>query len=434
MNFKVETFAGTLFELLESCNGHSRDDWTRLRAHHDWIVGELERTPNLLPIRKGHTFRERGRVVEVGPRSFLIADNEPLASQFELLLDRRNGLQGRFGDLLRSGTISASWKADLPSPGLRFRGIKSSFRDRGLKLAHVFDAANGLERIEALGRQMELRFFRSQSPLNVFLFPSPRVCEVTVKRGLTPTKSDLGEDPIIRRIALGYLAANLGVAVDRWDLFRCGLRELDLDPLSDWEKMAREIEFETRPKKKSSGISPIARHVVRQKGASPSASRQSSHASGVQTRWTTAAGALEPDEAIQRLRGWLADNPRAVQLDGRSIKQSNPSQWLHLRVEGFAGSKLFTSRYGPAFDGDDYNGIVNFHGDTPVDALRRFIDLFDAAESLVDMLAPSATYETRALPRQGGRIKPKFALKGFADGLEGFFMYHDQHPGKAASG
>lgn len=426
-NFKQENFTGTLLELLACCNGHLSSIGARLREHHEWLMAELSHTPNLLPIRKGHVYRERGGRVEVGSRTYLIADNEPLASQFEFLLDQERRPAGTFRELLQSGRIAASWRADVPgAAGLRFRGVGASFRQQGLKLAHVFDAADGLDQVGPLERQMEVRFLRSQSPLNVFLFPSPRVCTITVTKGPRPSEADLGEEPLVRRVALGYLVELLGMAPGRWDLFRSGISSLDLETHEDWKAMARSIELEVRPK---SGAGLQKRAI-----ASPHAvPRQGPAGAAAGARWTTPRTALDPDEAIELLRSWLADHPESAQLDGRPVRKNNPSQWLHLRIDGFEGERLFTSRYGPVFDGDDYNGVVNFHGDTPVEALRTFVDLYDDAESILDVLSPSATYETKTLPVSARTVKPKFALKGRSEGVEGFFMYHDEHAGKAVT-
>jgi hypothetical protein len=172
MNFKQEPFEGTLLDLLECCNGHLAAKGIRVREHHDWVKNELTRTPNLLPIRRGHVHRERGRRIQAGSRTYLVADNEPLASQFEFLLDQGMRPTGTLEELLTSGRMAASWKADLPDvTGLRFRSVSASFRIHGLKLAHVFDAADGLHGVMPLDRQLELRFLRSQSPLNVLGLP-----------------------------------------------------------------------------------------------------------------------------------------------------------------------------------------------------------------------------------------------------------------------
>jgi hypothetical protein len=68
---------------------------------------------------------------------------------------------------------------------------------------------------------------------------------------------------------------------------------------------------------------------------------------------------------------------------------------------------------------------VNFHGDTATVAIDRFIELIDLAEDYRDVLRPSATYETKRKPEKN-RVRPKFALQGYKDRIEGFFLYHDE--------
>lgn len=435
-NFKLERFEGTLLELIDRCNAHVATVRGRVLEHHGWLLQQLSQAPNLLPIRKGQTYRERGRVVEVGAQCYLIADNEPLASQFKYLLDEVGRPQGSFFELLQAGRISASWKSEVAAPsGLRFRGVATSFRQRGLKLAHVFDAAAGLDRVAPLERQFEFRYLRSQSPLNVFLFPGPRSASVRILEGLSPTRSDLGEDPAVRAVVMGYLADRLQLAPEEWNLFRAGLDGVDLEVVADWEQIGNTTRVEVTPGPRHALPSGSARAGLRTPIIPPAqrqgdAPRRSGHASAGEKRWNTAKDALSLEEAIVLLREWMAHAPDVTRLDGRSEKKSNPSPWLHLRIDGYEGQAVFSSRFGPVFNGEDYNGVVNFHGDASAETIRRFVELYEAAESVHDVLVPSATFETYSnLPSNVRAIRPKFALRGFSDAVEGFFLYHDQHAG-----
>lgn len=434
-NFKSEHFEGTLLELLEHCNGHADSRREQLLTHQEWLLQQLMLSPNLLPIRKGQTYRERGRTVEVEDRRYLIADNEPLASQFQFLLDPQGRPPGSFLELLQAGHVSASWKADVshPSP-LRFRGVASAFRERGLKLAHIFDAADGLNRVEPLARQFELRFLRSQSPLNVFLFPGPRAATVRVVEGFEPGCSDLGEDPTVRGVALGYLSERLGLPPEAWNLFRAGIGDIDLDVVADWERIGRttRVEVSPGPRRALHPSSPQPGHRV-----APQLRGQRHDGFAVRAsdamgagRWNTARESVALEDAVALLREWLLQKPDVTRLDERTGTGSNPKPWLHFRIDGYTGESVFTSRHGPTFDGRDYNGVVNFHGDTKVDAIRRFLDLYEAAENVQDVLIPSATHETREPATNVRVIRPKFALRACSGAVEGFFLYHDQHPGR----
>jgi hypothetical protein len=76
------------------------------------------------------------------------------------------------------------------------------------------------------------------------------------------------------------------------------------------------------------------------------------------------------------------------------------------------------------FKGRDYNGTINFHGDARIAKIREFIQLVDEADNYRDVLRPSATFEDRTLPN-GMQVKPKFALAGYEDTVQGFYLYHD---------
>lgn len=134
--------------------------------------------------------------------------------------------------------------------------------------------------------------------------------------------------------------------------------------------------------------------------------------------------AVNVAEAVEILRESRRCFPCATQLDG--MVGSNPDHWFHIKVDGYSDTDTFTSRHGPTFTGADYNGIVNFHGDTAASAIDRFIELIDESEDYRDILRPSATWETSAHKPKGRTIKPKFALLGYWDGVEGFYLYHDE--------
>jgi hypothetical protein len=132
-------------------------------------------------------------------------------------------------------------------------------------------------------------------------------------------------------------------------------------------------------------------------------------------------------EAVKLLRHWRKSFPLTTRLDGKDSKKSNPQRWLHIIVEGYSDDHAFASRYGPLFTGQQYDGVVNFHGDTTSAAIDRFIDLLDQVDDYHAILRPSATYETTTKP-QNRKVRPKFALQGYEE-IEGFFLYHDDSMG-----
>jgi hypothetical protein len=93
-------------------------------------------------------------------------------------------------------------------------------------------------------------------------------------------------------------------------------------------------------------------------------------------------------------------------------------------VDGYGEGDEFRSRDGgPLFSGRDYNGIVNFHADAKTSAIDCFIELI--ADDYHDVLRPSATHETPMRRTKPVNVKPKFALQGYEDRVEGFYLYHD---------
>lgn len=136
---------------------------------------------------------------------------------------------------------------------------------------------------------------------------------------------------------------------------------------------------------------------------------------------------LSLDDAVNRLKEWLKfiakldSNQRPVQLNGNIRGQNDSSQWLVFSVTGFE-TKPFTSEDGQTFRSEDYNGVVNFHGDAKLQALQAFVRGFERTNgNLSDFLHASATLHKKDKPS-----RPKFGLKGFTEGgVNGFYLYHD---------
>ena len=417
VNFKESHFRGTLLDLLDQGKPESARCRSIFSLAHKWLRMQLEQAGNLLPVRKFAGYPVRGALHSCGDLSFIPVDNEPLAWLYEKWL-RLELLEGSIGTAIREGTIVASWKCDQPQPlsTMRFKGVKASFRDRGLKLAHINDAGHGLSADSAFKQQISIRFLRTLSPLNVFLFPSAKCCEfrlVSSSTGWVPTRSDWAEDPELRSVALGWLANWLGQPLaDSLSDF-----SPQITPHPDWLRVAESTVVEVFPRG-SLSTNPVKTQRARRSAISH---RRDSAAACMRI---PRSKAVTLAEAVEVLRKWRTCSPGATQLDGR--EGNNPDHWIHLRIDGYSSADTLTSRHGPTFTGADYNGIVNFHGDTSADAIDRFIGLIDEAEDYRDVLRPSATWETRPARPKGSTIKPKFALQGYRDGVEGFYLYHDE--------
>jgi hypothetical protein len=181
-------------------------------------------------------------------------DNEPLADLYRRWIESSE-IPGTIGEALVSGNLVASWKCDLGTPqisSMKFKGVRARFRDMGLKLAHLVDAAKGGLPETNFADQLTIRYLRSLSPLNVFLFPSARCCEFRLLSGekqWKPTSSDWSEDIELRRIALGWLLDDLGKPLsDALHDFAS-----PLDPSDDWRRVSEGTVVEVRPRRSFAG-------------------------------------------------------------------------------------------------------------------------------------------------------------------------------------
>lgn len=415
VNFRQDTFEGTLWDLLQECNKQWLTSTTAADAHSR-LVQNINLPGELLPVRK---FKggKRGTELDAGQKKFLLVDNEPLAKLADLLIMQGASiLSSGIANLLTKHIIPASWKCDVDEKkhGFRYFGVKSKFRDNGLKLAHIEDAAAGIKGTDE--DTMIIRYLRSMSPLNIFLFPSPRIAVVTVTNnpsGISLPRKDLSEHPFVRTMALSFLQTQLRSANLGNNLVSVFNGELQFD--NDWERKAKSIMVsvvprlgKTLPAPKVSGTNVKATTSV---NASACPKKEKDEA-------------VSFDECIEILRQWRHDHPRATRLDGGS--GSNQTHWFHIKIEGYTSPEhdFTSSRYGTQFNGTDYNGIVNFHGDTKTDKIDELIELYDLECEIQDILVPSATNEYRTM-QEGKTQKPKFALRGIDGKVDGFYLYHD---------
>jgi hypothetical protein len=423
VNFRQQSFRGTLREVLEQGRLEIANSGGNFLRAHQWLREQLLEKNNILPIRTFGKCKSRGKLHSFGTNgsSFIPVDNEPLASLYQHWI-QSGQIPQNIGSALSKGLVIASWRCDEPpSPigSLRFKGVKANFRDRGLKLAHVNDAALGISTTVPVHEQVAVRFLRSLSPLNVFLFPSIRCCDVhLISTGarFSPKKADWAEDSQLKGVALGWLLEWIGKPLlDVLPDF--GFPRIE--PAADWKRIAESTIIEVTPKRqRGTG----EQRTLKQ--PKPSASLQATPQACPKISKQDAVTVLE---AVEILRQWRTSFPAANRLDGRTggaAKKNGNEPWLHIRVEGYGERDKFASRYGTVFEGKDYNGIVNFHADAKASAIDHFIELLDQADDYRDVLRPSATYETMTKP-QGSGVKPKFALRGYEDQVEGFFLYHD---------
>lgn len=396
MNFKFQSFQGSLLDLLEESNSESLSR-NVAKAVEQWLDAQLGIPGNILPVRKFSGFAQRGARRSIGDIEFMAADNEPLAALHSQWV-RGNAPQRTFRQLLEQERLSASWSCDLPEKGnLHFGGVLTTARGRGLKLAHVEDAGRCDNGANAEG--MAVRFLRMFSPWNVFLFPSFRHVVFESSAAELHGCQDLAEHPLVRQIAAQWLLSRLGG--DAKDVARRLSSTLPL--LSDWRDIASHLQVRVAPRRYTkAGVAPSA--------ACPK---------------VPPSTPVSVAEMADILRTWRAAHPKTIRLDGKE-SGGNRAPWLHFRIAGFQSPKDdFTTRHSrQTFSGDRYNGVFCLNGDTKAEAVDRFLDLFGELEDETDILRPSATFETRNQHR--GSQRPTLVLNG-TNGAHGFYCYSEEH-------
>jgi hypothetical protein len=211
-NFKTTPFRGTLLEVLEQGKVEADGATEHFPKAHEWLRSQLLEKGNILPVRKFGNYTLRGSLHPFGVNgsSFMPCDNETVAHLYKCWA-RSEPTETTIGLALTDCKLPASWRCEAsPKPTMRFKGVKTPFRDRGLKLAHINDAGR-VSTTFPFEEQIGIRFLRSLSPLNVFLFPSRRCCEYRIlskNHDWNPVTSDWAEDGELKGIALAWSSWN----------------------------------------------------------------------------------------------------------------------------------------------------------------------------------------------------------------------------------
>ncbi|WP_224247610.1 hypothetical protein [Hyalangium gracile] len=231
--FDNGAFDGDLAELIQRCMQFVPAP-ERLAEADQWLAS-LEEDGRLLPVRKFAGRPTRGELFAVGRRRFVPIDNETLVHLYRELLE--GGVpEGDFEDLYRRGALTVSWKLDTETSALgsqiRKGQVAAPFRDEGLKLAHLIDAARGLA--GETEPDLVQRFRLTLNPLNCIPFPSPKRYRFEPMRGYF----DPGEAPHIQALLAAALAEYAGAPFLAYRARVGGNRE----PLpSRWRELARDI-------------------------------------------------------------------------------------------------------------------------------------------------------------------------------------------------
>ncbi len=372
--FEEGRFDGNLAELIDRCMPFVPRPEVLAEADR-WLAG-LEQHGRLLPVRKFAERANRGEVFTVGRRWFVPVDNETLAHLYGALLCG-SVPQGDLEELYRSGALTLSWRLETFSPvmgsGVRTGQVRAPFRDQGLKLAHLIDAARGLAS-ETEG-DLTQRFRLTLNPLNCFPFPSPRRFRFEPLGGY----ADPGEAPRVQALLSGALAEHAGEAFRAYRA-RVGVHA---DPPSQWREAARDIRIQfclRRPEERSVRRN-VARSVVNQTTDHPLLVDSDDDA--ITTRGEPLRlGSL--GELIDTLRAWRRACPSAERLNGhrtflranrttgrQAISRSDPKPYVYFELTPACAH------------GTPRNAIRRWHlnGDTKAKAIDELIGLYEAQDS-----------------------------------------------------
>lgn len=249
-NFKTQTFKGSLLELLEDCNPHLAHPMTAnsFSFAHQWLQEQFDHIDaNFIPVRKFGQFSQRGQFhsIENSNHFFIPVDNEPFCYFYHQWSTHRM-IAETMKNLFLTKKVPVSWSCDVGDKrGMKFSGVSTPFRDRGLKLAHIQDAGvlPATMHTSVKADEFRVRFIRSLSPFNVFLFPGSASC--TFQSNYQPLKKDWCEDTKIRQIAMSFLIEKLNL---NHELFEEFVPDFHFD--SHWKENAHNIHVTVTPKEK----------------------------------------------------------------------------------------------------------------------------------------------------------------------------------------
>jgi hypothetical protein len=251
-NFSNTPFQGDLWDLMEECK-HWLPSRVDLKRGQSWVFETWNTSENIFPVRKFSPFSSRGSQIQVGGRTFVAVDNEPLTGFYKTLKNRE--ILPPFNEFFGSRAMPASWKLEAPNcNGWKTGGVSIPARSFGIKLAHLIDAAEGLE--GCAPETMQRRFFLGFSPFNVFPFPDSRKVMFQAKycdeNGSSSLGNDPAEDKLVQEVLRGFLRQHY-CDEELWRIFCSSIgRRTDEGVDHNWEYTATRITIETIPRLRSS--------------------------------------------------------------------------------------------------------------------------------------------------------------------------------------
>ncbi len=428
-DFVTTPFEGNLLSLLELLDHDWAPRISEMLRFHRWLSDQSSGNQDLYPLRKFSPSHEnRGEILQhYGVRSVPV-DNEPLVYIYEALKNRPRSIHALYTDSLEqaltSGRLPISWKLEAGRAttwsGAKVGGVATDFRKHGILLAHVLDAANQLPFHNRA--DLNVRFFRTLSPIFIFPWPSSRRTSQKILPGtpLTANRADLSGDPRIQEILFAFIQSKFSGALGQDFVKCCGDVGLLPNLPKDWHSLASSTLVSIQPKSNRTAThrNPTQAQMAQQGCHSP-------HAFIPTPTGGTEYHSLP--ELMQDLRTWAFDtNNTAVQLCGCQQAHNNPRPSFRLRTDCFAdqtqpvpvitGTAQIVTQW-ISSNLSDFNGLYKIHQDTKREAIQSLIRLFDIAQSeeetsLCQIFDPAY--------RENGEMKLNLAQSG---GAKGFYCY-----------
>jgi|GEM_PF-7119760 len=401
-NFKTTPFEGSLSELLQILSSSWMPSQENLEAFESWLGRQLEFKENVFPIRKfSPSMAKRGTLQSIDGRHFVAVDNEPLAFFYEIA--RRSQLdsflEGRsLVELIKGKAIPLSWSLDAPLEGqlkgfeVKTGGVSAEFRDHGILLAHIQDAAQGQS--SGTFSDYEKRFFASLSAFNIMPWPSIRVTTQEITSGFDSipggNPKDLSGMPTIQNAFRAFVEKRFSESESYKKHHARIYGEGQLPSAQDLSAAldrAQQIKIRISPKNKNLPTAmsvPKSQRTVQVPAALPDNTAAIGYPFDTQENQYKNLESLIGD-----LRGWATDLANAaVQLDGSVISNSNPKPWIYFEVSNFPGTQVSVPQFSQGRNQtqigtrlmrlSDFNGTYRIHGDTKKSAILELLRLFDS--------------------------------------------------------
>lgn len=375
---------------------HFRFSARLLIDYDDWLHEQFKIPENILPTRLVAGWLAKGAVIQDQGLIFYGADNEPLASLWDLVERRHASPDVSLRQLLVERRIFASWPPIIKPPlfEAKWGPQPLALKSRHLKIAHLLNA--GRTALSCEGSDLVKRAHRTLSLMNCF--PFPNVGRVHFTLNGKPT-GDLAEDPAVQNVLLSWMHDHIGTEPDGASAFArflasCGnSREFSYDP--EWRRKASAWNIGT---------------VLRRGRMPPRAT--SEHGDGPCAFSEPSSGFESFADVVDSLRDWRARCPSAVRLDDRS-SGGNRRPMAHFYVSHFRGTPLQVPRptLGGVLTAEDFTGVFYLSGDTQARRIDDILMMVDSGEAVESILVPAATTTGE---------NPKFLLPGDEDS-RGFY-------------